>query len=129
MPVGDGKLGWVDVRDIARVNAAILKNPQPYLGQKITITGGENLSFAEAIKILSDTIGKPVQFVDVPEEAARDAMQKMGMPAFIIDMTESLNRIIKAGYAAGVADSVLKITGQSPIAFRQFVADYKQAWL
>lgn len=128
LPVGTGKIGWVDVRDIAQVNATILANPSQFIGSKITITGSENLSYAQALKTIADTIGKEIQFVDVPEEAAINAMKEMGMPDFTIQMTSSLNQIIKAGYAEGTTETVKEITGKAPISFKQFSADYQEAW-
>ena len=128
LPVSNGKVGWIDVRDIARTNAAILSNPTPYLGTKITLTGPENLSYKQALNIISETIGKEVQFVDVPEEAALKAMREMGMPNFSIEMTSSLNQIIKAGYAEGTSSAVEEISGQRPISFEQFSIDNQQFW-
>ena len=125
LPVGEGKIGWIDVRDIARANAHILNNPSPYLNTKITLTGKENLSYREALAIIAKETNRVIQFVDVPDEAAIKAMQEMGAPAFTIDMISSLNQIIKAGYAEGTSNAVLDITGQEPISFAQFVADYK----
>lgn len=129
LPVGDGKMGWIDVRDIARVNAAILNDPAPYVNSKIAITGPENLSYGQAVRHISEAIGKEVQFVDVPEEAANQAMKEMGMPDFAIEMTASLNQIIKAGYAQGFSTTVKDITGRPPVSFKQFVADYKENWM
>ena len=128
LPVGEGKMAWIDVRDIAKANAGILADPTPYLNSKIMLSGAENLSYPEALGIISKVIGKKIQFVDAPEEAAIAAMAQMGMPQFTIDMTSSLNQIIKAGYAEGTSSSVKEITGQAPISFEQFTQDYKQAW-
>ncbi len=129
LPVGRGKMGWIDVRDIASANAAILNNPEPYLNSKITLTGPENLSYAQALAIVAAATGKAVQFVDVPEAAANQSMKDMGMPEFVIQMTASLNQIIKAGYAEGTTSSVQDITGKAPIPLAQFAADYKNHWL
>ena len=41
-PVGDEKIGWVDVRDIAAVNVEVLLDPGKYKGRELTITGPQN---------------------------------------------------------------------------------------
>jgi uncharacterized protein YbjT (DUF2867 family) len=128
MPTGEGKLSWVDVRDIAAVNATVLQHPQKYTRQELTITGAEDLSYQEAVTIISKVIHKDVQYIDVPEAVAIQAMESAGMPSFAIEMTSSLNQIIKAGYAAGVTDTVEKVTGKAPISFHQFSLDYKESW-
>lgn len=128
MPVGNGKIGWVDTRDIAAVNAVVLQNPASYEGQTLTVTGGENLNYAECVATLSEVLGREISFTDVPDEAAEEALKGFGMPQFSVDMLMSLNQIIKAGYAEGVTDTVEKITGKKPITFRQFAEDYKSVW-
>lgn len=125
---GQGKVGWTDVRDIAAVNATVLQNPKTYSNQELTITGPENLSFGEAVDIISKTIGREVNYIDVAEKSAIDAMEGMGLPQFIIEMTSSLNKIIKAGHAEGVTDTVESITGRRPITFNQFALDNKRYW-
>ncbi|NET38358.1 MAG: NmrA family NAD(P)-binding protein, partial [Cyanothece sp. SIO1E1] len=128
-PVGDGKIAWVDVRDIAAVNTEVIINPERFANQELTITGAENLSYKDALQIIAETINRPINFVDVPEEKANAAMQGYGMPQFNIDMLSSLNSIIKAGYAEGTSSTVAEVTGKSPISFSQFVVDYKASWL
>ncbi len=127
-PVGQGKMGWVDVRDIAAVNTQVLIHPEKYINQELTITGSENLSYAEALKLISKTIGEPIDFVDIPDEKANAAMKSYGMPPFSIDMLSSLNQIIKAGYAEGVTTTVQNVTGEKPISFEQFANDYQSNW-
>ncbi|NRB47472.1 MAG: NmrA family NAD(P)-binding protein [Saprospiraceae bacterium] len=128
-PVGGGKMGWVDVRDIAAVNAQVIITPERFVNQELTITGAENLSYQEALGIIAETIDRPIHFVDVPEEKANAAMHGYGMPQFNIDMLSSLNQIIKAGYAEGTTSTVSEVTGKAPISFSQFAADYQASWL
>jgi len=127
-PVGNGKMGWVDVRDIAAVNTQILIHPDQYINQELTITGNENLSYAESLQLISETMNKDISFVDVPAEKAIAAMKEYRMPQFNIDMLSSLNQIIKAGYAEGVTSTVQDITGKTPISFKQFALDHQSNW-
>ena len=126
--VGDGKIGWVDVRDIAAVNAQVLITPERFINQELTITGAENLSYPDALKVISEVIEKPIDFVDVTNEDAIAAMKSIGIPQFNIDMMSSLNEIIRAGYAEGVTSTVEEVNGNIPISFLQFATDYQAAW-
>ena len=128
-PVGNGKIGWVDVRDIASVNTQILVDPERFVNQELTITGNENLSYGEALSIIADTIHRPLNFTDIPSENAIAAMKEIGMSQFNIQMLSSLNEIIKAGYAEGTTSTVVDVTGKEPISFSQFANDYKDTWL
>ncbi len=126
---GESKLNWADVRDIASVNAKIILNPTKYINQRFTISGGENLSYEDCLKIISLVIGKPINFVKVSDNAAIDAMLGYQIPQFNIDMMMSLNAIIDLGYAQLDTQTVKEITGKDPLTFKQFASDYKNAWL
>ena len=128
-PAAEGKIGWVDVRDIAAVNVEILLNPEKYKNQTLTITGSENLSYAEAVEQMNEVLGKEAQYIAVPDEAAVSAMTDLQFPPFIIDLMISLNHTIVDGYAEEVTDTVENITHKKPILFKQFVVDNKDVWL
>ena len=56
LPAGDGKVAWVNVRDIGAVNMRILLNPEKYCNQTLDITGPKALSYAEAVAVLNDLL-------------------------------------------------------------------------
>ena len=128
LPQGEGRVSYIDVSDIAAVNATILKNPAAHVGQMYTLTGGAAVSNAEAMKMVGDAIGRPVSYVAVPDEAAVASMQGMGMDDWSINQMMSLHRLTAAGYAAGTTDTVRKLLGREPTRFADFVAANQRAW-
>jgi uncharacterized protein YbjT (DUF2867 family) len=128
-PAGDRKMGWVDVRDIAAVNVEVLLNPKDYLGQSLTITGAESLSYGEAVHQMNASLGLESSFVAVPDEAAIEAMKAMHYPEFMIDLMISMNQSIRAGHAEEVTDTVEIVLGRPPIKFSQFIEDNREVWL
>jgi len=128
-PAGDGKIGWVDVRDIAAVNVEVLLNPEKFKGQTLTITGSEKLSYTDAVAQMNQVLGREAQYVAVPDEAAVEAMKGIGFPEFIIDLMISLNHCIVQNHAEETTDTVEQVLGRKPIAFKQFVEDNKGVWL
>jgi uncharacterized protein YbjT (DUF2867 family) len=127
LPQGEGRVGYIDVRDVAAVNAVILQNPGAHVGKSYVLTGGESLSNADVAQRFSQAIGRPVDYVDVSDEAARAAMTEMGMPEWNIDVMMSLNQVIAAGYAAGLSPSVQELLGRAPISFERYLADNQAA--
>jgi uncharacterized protein YbjT (DUF2867 family) len=81
---GDGKIPFIDARDIAAVAAVTLTKPGHY-GKKYVITGSEALSHRQATEIISNTIGKPLRFVDESPDAARKRREREGYPPAIIE--------------------------------------------
>lgn len=129
MPTGSGKVSWIDISDIAAVNATILQNPSEFAGQTFDLTGSESLSYADCLAIISGAIGKTVSFVDIPEQTAIEGMKQFQMPDFVIEIMSSLNQMIKAGKAGSVTDFVKSITGKAPVLFTEFVEGNKNYWI
>jgi uncharacterized protein YbjT (DUF2867 family) len=118
----------IDGRDIADVAAAVLLNPAKHAGKAYTLTGGAAFTGADAAKTISAGIGRTVNHVTVTPEQAVETMKQWQMPDFVVDVMDSLNRIIGAGYAAGVSPDVENILGRKPRTFEAFVQDAKAAW-
>lgn len=125
---GEGKVPFIDVRDIAEVAAQILKNPAAHAGQAYTLTGSEALSNQEAIHLISQATQRPIELVQVPETAAVQSMRDMGMPDFVVKLMSSLNQIIAAGYVAEVTDTVAQILGKPARRFEDFAQEYASSW-
>jgi uncharacterized protein YbjT (DUF2867 family) len=125
---GDAAQSLVDVRDIAAVAARILAHPAAHAGQAYTLTGGEALTDTQRMAVLSRLLGRPVQFVAVPQEAAVADMQGSGMPPSLVDWLASLNALVAKGYAAGISPDVATLLGRAPISFERFAADHLAAW-
>jgi uncharacterized protein YbjT (DUF2867 family) len=130
LPAGDGKVSFVDVRDIAAVAIEILlaKNngskSKQHEYKKYDITGHEAISYSQAAEILSNALGRRISYVNVIEEDARKAMKKIGMDDWFVDAMIDLYSVIKSGYASQTSAVVQQITGLKPISFEQFVRDY-----
>ncbi len=61
--------------------------------------------------ILAETIGQPLRFVDLPADAARQAMLGRGMPAEIVDGLLEFGTDRSAG-GEQVSDAVQTLTGR-----------------
>jgi uncharacterized protein YbjT (DUF2867 family) len=127
LDVGDGKVSFVDTRDIASVAVAALTT-SGHEGQSYTITGSEALSHTQAAAILSQVLGRTINYVDAPEDAVRQGMQGAGMPDEIVNSLLELYTSYKAGLAAEISPVIEQVTGKKPISFEQFAQDYAEVW-
>lgn len=71
--------------DIARVAADVIQDSKWSGVQVRELLGPRDYSFAEAAKIIGEAAGKPVNFVQVPADQARQAMAGMGLGKSITD--------------------------------------------
>jgi uncharacterized protein YbjT (DUF2867 family) len=132
IPAGEGKVSFVDVRDIAAVATEILltksNGSQQHKNKAYDITGPNALSYSQAAEILSKVIGKKISYIDIPEEDARKGMKKMSMEDWLIDAIIEFYYIIREGHASLTTNVVEQITGRKPISLEQFVRDYASSF-
>ncbi|MPZ08314.1 MAG: NAD(P)H-binding protein [Nitrososphaeraceae archaeon] len=130
LPVGEGKVSFVDVCDIAAVAVQALTNNNDGLhsGKAYTITGPEALSYGDATGILSEHIGRKVSYVNISEDDARKAIRHMGMSDWHTNILLELLKLSRDGYLSSISHAVKEVTGKRPIPFSQFAQDYTPAF-
>jgi uncharacterized protein YbjT (DUF2867 family) len=124
---GEGRVAFIDTRDIAAVAAELLTNPG-HQGTSYTLTGPEALSAAEVAERLSAATGRQVRYVDVGADGFRQALAGAGMPGWLVDGVVEGNTMLAAGHGATVTDEVARLTGRPPRTFAQFAADHQGAF-
>ena len=76
---GDRKLPTCATRDIAAAAAKLLRDPS-WSGQgHVAVLGPEDLSFDDMARIVSEVLGKPVRFQQIPGEAFKARLTGFGM--------------------------------------------------
>ena len=126
-PYGDGKFPPIHPRDIAAVCVKALTTPG-HEGKAYPLTGPEALGMAEQVRILSEAIGKPLQYVPVPDEAARDGMLKTGMPPVLVEALLQMAGWVRAGKMAQVRPTVEEVTGRKPLSYRDWARENAAAF-
>ena len=127
LPWGNGACSFIDAGDVGAVAAAALTS-EGHAGKAYTLTGAEALTIAQVASLLGEATGRTIRYVDVPEEAAKQAMLGMKMPATMVDGMMELHAIDKAGYAAAISPAVKDVTGKPPRSFRDFAKENAAKW-
>lgn len=127
LPLGDGKVSWIDARDIAAVAVKALTEPG-HKNRAYPLTGPEALTSGDVAAILSDVLRRTVRYVPITLEQAKQAMVAAGMPDALADAMNELNALAQAGHAAGVLDTIETVTGRPARSFRRFAEDHAAAF-
>jgi uncharacterized protein YbjT (DUF2867 family) len=122
-PAGEARIAMVDPRDVATVAATLLTSAS-HAGQTMTVTGPEAITYSRIAETLSVVSGKPVEFVNVPDEAARQAMIGAGMPEWIAGNLVQLFSLLRAGAGAEITTTFRDVTGREPRSFADFARDH-----
>ena len=65
-------------------------------------------------------LGKPMTFVDVPPDAAKDSLLKSGLPPAYVEALMDLLGAMKAGKADLVTDTVEQVLGRKAGRFEEW---------
>ena len=87
---GDGKLPSVHPRDIAAVAVRALTS-DGHERKTYHLTGPEALSVGEQVDILSEVLGRRIEYVPITDDVARKGMEKAGISRADIELMSKTN--------------------------------------
>lgn len=125
---GEGRIGMVDVRDVAAVAAAIASAPTEHVGKTYWPTGPESLTYADAAAVLSSVLNRQITFHPLTFEQQKQAMVDVGVPEQIATMNAQAIALFADGDSDWVTDDVSAILGRPAHSFARFVTDYAAAF-
>lgn len=128
VPADEGKVSFVDVRDVAAVAAKALNESERHAGKAYDISGAEALSYEDTAKILSREVGKRINYVNISENDFRLGMKEIGMDELFINSAAELFAVTRAGYSSKISPVVEEIMDRKPILFNEFARDNVRAF-
>ncbi|GAB2783407.1 NmrA family NAD(P)-binding protein [Streptomyces daliensis] len=118
---GEGRVGFVDVRDIAEVGVRALSDARAHNTAHL-ITGPEALSYADVAAVVSRVTGRRIAHRPVPYEAMRDRLAATGMPPAFAALLAGMDRSVAGGSEDRVSPTVERVTGRPPRSFAEHAA-------
>jgi uncharacterized protein YbjT (DUF2867 family) len=125
--LGDSRLSYLDVRDIAVVAAKALAGGSD-AGRIYELNGPEALTSAEIAAKIARHSGREVKYVDIPLEAQGKAMLDQGMPEWQVTALLDLQRYYQSGKGGEVDGLLLRLLGKPPISIDDFLRENAQAF-
>ena len=124
-PVGEGRVPFIDTRDIAAVAVEVLLHPDAHHGKKYILTGAAAVSYDDVARALSEATSRPVRYQPISMDAARARYQAGGLDPQLIDAMLAIAAYQKAGGpTATVSPTVERLLGRRPRTIRDFAHDY-----
>lgn len=112
---GGKKVPLIATDDIAAAATRALLEPRP--GHHVLeLHGPEDLSYHEVVAILGDAWGRPVEFVQVQVEDARQGMLGAGLPPFAADIFAEMYQAIVDGRMDPAAPRTAETTTPTTLA-------------
>jgi uncharacterized protein YbjT (DUF2867 family) len=126
-PLGDGRIGMIDTRDIAEVAAKVLTE-EGHEGKTYTLTGPASISYYDVAAALSEALDKEVVYVEVPLDAARGAMVGEGFPEWLADAVIEWAEAFREGYGDFTTEDVERLTGHPATSYEKFAGNFAQVF-
>jgi uncharacterized protein YbjT (DUF2867 family) len=127
-PSGDGKIPYVDGRDVGAVAVVTLTTPG-HLRKKYVLTGSEAMSYRQAADIIGGVIGKPVRFVDESPDQARARRVREGVPPAVIESVLAIGAYQRAGgKTVTITSTIADLTGRPPRTVAEFVREHASSF-
>jgi uncharacterized protein YbjT (DUF2867 family) len=124
MNMGQGRVGMIDGRDVGVFAAKIIEHPERHAGKTYTPTGPELTTMTEAAETLGRVLGKPVQYVALPQDAAQQAMLGFGLSRWFVGNVVDYGRVYSEGWGDFVTNDFKDVTGHEARSFKQFATDF-----
>ena len=126
---GDGRVGLVGADDVGRAAAAVLTEHDES-GVNYELTGPQALTMSDMAATLSDVLGRPVAYTDMPEADFRSLLvEQGGVPEEVVDIEVMLHFAAwKRGDADLVTDTYRKLTGEDPTSLAAWAGANRQAF-
>ncbi|OBG30522.1 NmrA family NAD(P)-binding protein [Mycobacterium sp. 852002-51057_SCH5723018] len=130
LPYGEGRHAPIGGEDVARVVVGILTDPAEHRGKTYVPTGPASLSMAEQAGVFSRVLGRPVEYVDIPGEAWRQALSQVEvMTPYLIEHLSRVAESHQRGVFDAVTDLVETIGGAPPQSLEAFIGRHRTAFV
>ncbi|MFI7011119.1 SDR family oxidoreductase [Streptomyces sp. NPDC050145] len=114
---------FLDVRDIADVAVAVLRDPAGrWAGRALDLTGPELLTWGEALAAVAAATDTEKAYVGVPAAAYGDALRGFGVPEEEVGFLVELFETLLDGRNAALSGDVERVLGRAPRRFSEFAA-------
>ena len=116
----------IDERDIAAVATRALTGPGHH-ERRYLLTGPELLDCHAQIRIIAETIGRPLEWVELSREDAVAQFAESGWPTEIVEGVLDAQAAL-AEQPGPITDTVEHVTGTTAGSFRDWVSEHRTAF-
>jgi uncharacterized protein YbjT (DUF2867 family) len=128
LPAGQGRVAFVDTRDIGDVAAAVLAEPGAHLHAAYRLTGPEALDFRAVVTLLTEVLGRPIRYQAAGVAGYLRHLRRRGTPPAQAIVQTILHTGLRRGDAEQVDPTLPRLLGRAPRTLMQYVRDHRQLW-
>lgn len=127
VPAGDGRVAFIDARDIGEV-AAVCLSEDGHEMQGYHLTGPEAVTFAEVAQLLTDQLGRTISYVPAPVIGYFRHVRSQGLVLPHAVVQTILHAGLRRGDAEAVTPTVADLLGRPARALGEYIANNVDLW-
>jgi uncharacterized protein YbjT (DUF2867 family) len=121
LPAGAVPEPFIDVEDVADVAAAVLAEPGRHSGRIHELTGPRELTFAEAVELISRASDRPLTYRQISPAEYAAALIGDGWGEDDAHHIAEMFVVMERALSAGTTDGVATVLGRAPRTFEDYV--------
>jgi len=127
-PFGDqGGAVMTDARDVGIFIAHVFTTPG-HENQSYDITSHDRLTFHEAAAVISNELGRKIEYVPQDPAAYKAVLGKFVTNKWHLDAVCDIFAEISHGYMAQTTNTFREVTGREPVGLAQFIREFAAAF-
>ena len=119
-PAGSARIAMIDPTDVGASVAAVAASSGWDGPISHVVTGPEAITYTKMAATLSAATGREVEYVEIPDAAAEQAMVRAGLPDPAAEQVVNVFKMLRRGVAEQVTTTVESLTGRRPRDFAAF---------
>ena len=128
VPAGQGRVAFVDVRDVGEIAARSFVEPA-LRRAAFTLTGGKAVTFDEVAEILTKILGTPCRYRPASIFGYCGHLRRQDYPWMQIAVQTILHVGLRYGNAAKVDPTLQRLLGRPPRTMSEYIEDHRSLWL
>ena len=126
LPIDDGKISYIDTRDVASFCASILTTIQEKDGiNTYHLSGQYSLDLYEIADLFTKVLGKKYTYIPISIEVAKKQMEDNQLPSWLINMMDGIYGRVKQNAYSIHSNDFQVIMGRQPSEFSKFIESYR----
>ncbi|MGV8964903.1 MAG: NmrA family NAD(P)-binding protein [Cellulomonas sp.] len=128
VPAGNGRVAFIDVRDIGGVCAVVFADAAAHRGAGYTLTGAQTFTFDEVAAVLTRELDRPIRYQATTVLAYLRHLRRQGLPMPLVLVQTILHTGLRRGQAETVDPTLARLLGHPPRTLAQYVHDHRSTW-
>ena len=129
LPAGQGRVAFIDTRDIGDAAACVFVDPGPHRGRGYTLTGPRAVTFDEVAAILTRVLGRTISYQPASVLGYARHLRGQHLPLAQVAVQTVLHTGLRRGDAECVDPTLGRLLGKPPRTVEAYVAEHAATWM